>query len=85
MTMNETKLQNKLHFILKNTIDACNEAKYNDDASDVIDIIFEIADEVEDITRISTFKEAQVLTNDSGLILRMKDGSEFAITITRKR
>ena len=29
------------------------------------------------------FRDAGVLTNDEGLVLRMRDGSEYQITITR--
>ena len=33
------------------------------------------------VTRVSTFKEAMVMTRDRGLVVRMKDGTAFQITI----
>jgi len=43
-------------------------------------------DECENIiSRIATFEEAGLLTNDDGIILYLKDGSEFQITVIRRR
>ena len=35
--------------------------------------------------RVSTFRDAGVMCNDAGLVLRMPDGSEFQITILQSR
>ena len=34
-----------------------------------------------EVSNIKTYAEAGILTRDSGLVLRMEDGSEFQITI----
>lgn len=39
--------------------------------------------ETEDCFDAQTFKETGVFTMNKGLVLRMKDGSEFQITIVR--
>ena len=38
-----------------------------------------------DVRDIETFKDAGVLTNNAGIVLRLMDGSEFQITIVRSR
>ncbi len=43
------------------------------------------ADEAGEQIRIRTFAEADLLTRDAGLVLRMDDGSEFQVTIVRSR
>ena len=35
--------------------------------------------------RISTFKEAGVLTRNEGLVFRLTDGSEFQVTVVKAR
>ena len=36
-----------------------------------------------DIVKVSTFAESMLMTRDSGLIVRMEDGSEFQIIIVQ--
>ena len=38
-----------------------------------------------EISNIKTYAEAGILTRDSGLVLRMEDGSEFQITIKQSK
>ena len=38
-----------------------------------------------DIRYVKTYKNADMLTNNAGLVMRMRDGSEFQITIVRSR
>jgi hypothetical protein len=38
-----------------------------------------------DVRDIESFKDAGVLTNNAGIVLRLMDGSEFQITIVRSR
>ena len=38
-----------------------------------------------EVSNIKTYAEAGILTRDSGLILRMEDGSEFQITIKQSK
>lgn len=42
----------------------------------------EIAEAVRDV---STFSEAGVLTSNAGLVIRMRDGREFQLTIVQSR
>ena len=35
--------------------------------------------------RVSTFRDAGVMCNDAGLVLRLPDGSEFQLTIIQSR
>ena len=38
-----------------------------------------------EVSNIKTHAEAGILTRDSGLVLRMEDGSEFQITIKQSK
>lgn len=39
----------------------------------------------EELVGVSTFEDAGVMTQNSGLVLRMADGSEFQLTIVKSR
>jgi len=39
----------------------------------------------EQVKGIQTFEEAGMLTNNEGVIVRIKDGSEFQITVVKSR
>ena len=54
-------------------------------AADLEDANVDIPDDVADIDRVSTYPEVGMLTDNAGLVLRMKDGSEFQITIVKSR
>ena len=45
----------------------------------------ELLDNREGIDWVSTFSESGVLTNNAGIVVRMKDGREFQISIVRSR
>lgn len=38
-----------------------------------------------EINNVRTFKEAGMLTRDAGLIIKLLDGSEFQVSIVRRR
>lgn len=38
-----------------------------------------------EINNVRTFEDAGVLTRDAGLIINLPDGSEFQVTIVRRR
>lgn len=38
-----------------------------------------------DVVRVSTFADAGVLTRNSGLVVRLRNGDEFQITIVQSR
>jgi len=50
--------------------------------SDAIEL-YQNEEDDELINRISTFKEAGILSNDDGLVLYLNDGKEFQVTIVR--
>jgi hypothetical protein len=43
----------------------------------------DLPDELRGVEMVRTFDEAGILTYNKGLVLRMKDGSEFQITVVR--
>ena len=42
-------------------------------------------EEMESLESVQTFEEAGVLTNNKGLVIRMKDHREFQVTIVQSR
>ena len=54
-------------------------------AADLEDASVDIPDGIADIDRVSTYPEVGMLTGNAGLVVRMKDGSEFQITIVKSR
>lgn len=51
--------------------------------SDLMDAI--LAYELQGVRSVRTFEDDGVLTRDKGLVLTLKDGTEFQITIVRSR
>lgn len=43
----------------------------------------DLPEELSGLEMVRTFEEAGILTYNKGLVLRMKDGSEFQITVVR--
>ncbi len=64
-----------------------SEDKFTSELSDLLNIIDD--DGVPyidlDIKSISTFEEGMILTNNKGLTVTLKDGSQFQITIVKSR
>jgi len=60
-------------------------------AADLLVLIAEEADEVSEefnyqtVARVETYREVGMLTRDVGLVVTMKDGAEFQITIVQSR
>lgn len=48
---------------------------------DAVDVPPELCDEESGIARVSSFAEAGLLTSNADLVLRMRDGGEFQLTI----
>jgi hypothetical protein len=42
-------------------------------------------EEMESLESVQTFEEAGILTNNKGLVIRMKDHREFQVTIVQSR
>ena len=50
-------------------------------AKDVQEILMTMLDDGDNVRRIDSFSEAGLLTRDKGVVVSMKDGSEFQISI----
>ena len=48
-------------------------------------IMSDLSEDESLIDKVSTFEEEMLLTRDRGIILKMKDGSEFQMTIKRRK
>jgi hypothetical protein len=48
-------------------------------------MVSEDGEKESDVERSETFREAGILSNNKGLVVRLEDGSEFQITIVRSR
>lgn len=70
-TMYEEKLEQTLQAILENV----DLAEYTDGLDDV-----EVG-----IERIDTYERAGLMTNNKGLVLTMKDGTEFQLQIVQSK
>lgn len=77
--MTEQNLQQHLYDLLA----ATTLADFTDD--DQVSVPHKLVDPEEGIDWVSTFAEAGVLTNNAGVVVRMKDRREFQITIVRSR
>ncbi len=71
--MNDAELERALYDLLA----AVTMADFDDEPE------ITVPDELADLDIISTFEEAGLLTMNKGLVLRMKDRSEWQITIVR--
>lgn len=78
--MNEIDLQDSMRNFFESVIDARDEEDEGRFAALDAEAI-----EGMPVESVRTYAEAQVLTSDMGLVLRMLDGSEFQITIVRSR
>ena len=68
--MNDFRLQDKLKQLVEST---CMDCDYDEPPC------------ILDVDNIRTFKEAEILTNNAGLVVEMTDGNEFQITIVKSR
>lgn len=48
-------------------------------------MLSDVLSEDDEINDVRTFEDAGVLTRDAGLIINLPDGSEFQVTIVRRR
>jgi hypothetical protein len=53
--------------------------------ADIQEIITDAISEQDEITRVQTFEEVEVLTTNNGLVVRTSDGSEFQISIIQSK
>jgi hypothetical protein len=52
---------------------------------ELIETIAEAIAEHDEVRLVMTYEEAGMLTNDTGLVVRTTDGSEFQITVVKSR
>lgn len=83
--MTTTDLQDSLIAALENAIDAIEILDSDDDESALADIARDIAENLDGITKVTSFDDAALLTRNEGLIVRTADGAEFQITIVQSR
>ena len=50
-------------------------------AADLLVLVYED----QRVKSVQTFREVGMLTNDTGLVVTMKDGSEFQLTVVQSR
>ena len=55
------------------------------EADEQITVPDELLDEDQGVNSVSTFAQAGVLTRDAGIVIRMRDGREFQLTIVQSR
>ena len=73
--MDEHEMQTALNDLFAGLILAADCGEYPED----------LPDELSEVERVQTYDEAGILTNNKGLVLRMKDGAEFQLTLVRCR
>lgn len=83
--MNENELQDALENILDAIAEAREEADDENDEGAMAEYARDMADALEGIEHVTTFDRCGLLTRDAGIVLRMKDRSEFQITIVQSR
>ena len=70
MDMNEKTIEDALNLLISGELDLVDTA---------------LGEVSNSLSNIKTYAEAGILTRDSGLVLRMEDGSEFQITIKQSK
>jgi len=83
--MNERELQALLTALLENLIEAREELVDEDEEGALADIARDMAEEAEDLERVESFSDAELLTSNAGLVIRLRDGSEFQLSIVQSR
>ena len=51
----------------------------------IVSTLLEHGDELPEFASIHSFADAGIMTTDSGFVLRLKDGSEYQVTIVRSK
>jgi hypothetical protein len=73
--VDEHEIQTALNDLFAGLILAADQDEYPED----------LPDELSEVERVQTYDEAGILTNNKGLVLRMKDGTEWQLTIVQSR
>lgn len=71
----------KLEAVLKDLLEM--SAHVASDDMDLDDM--EVPGELAEIESVITNQEAELLTNDNGLVIRLLDGSEYCLKISRRK
>ena len=73
--MDEHEMQTALNDLFAALILAADCDEYPED----------LPDELSEVEMVQTYDEAGILTNNKGLVLRMKDGTEWQVTLVQSR
>ncbi len=60
-----------------------NEFQFSEAIEDLLDDVPEEAVLYDEVKRTSSFESAGILTSNAGLVVRLKDGTEFQITVVQ--
>ena len=73
--MDEHEMQTALNDLFAGVILAADCDEYPED----------LPDELSGVEMVQTYDEAGILTNNKGLVIRMKTGEEFQLTLVQSR
>ncbi len=90
MSATEMEIQNALVNLMDNLADAHEEMEGNDDDLAMADLARDMVasfdwDGEECIASVRSYEDVGMLTSDSGLVIRMADGSEYQLTIVQSK
>jgi hypothetical protein len=76
--MNEQRFQDCLYILLESI-------SVNNYADEDGDTLWPILTGSDNISQVSSFADEGMLTNNKGLVIKLKDGSEFQVTIVKRK
>jgi hypothetical protein len=77
--MNEQRFQNCLHILLE----SISDNDFTDEDGDTFGHILEGFSD--NISEVRSFNDEGMLTNNKGLVVRLEGGSEFQLTIVKRK
>jgi hypothetical protein len=66
-------------------VNTMSEEEFENFIKEEICIMSDLNEDESVIDRVSTFEEEMLLTSDRGIVIKMKNGSEFQLTIRRSK
>ncbi len=83
--MTAEELQDALLNMFETIAEVRDESEGEDDDGTQADYARDIASDLDEVTHAVTYGREMMMTRDSGLVVRTKDGAEFQITIVQSR
>jgi len=83
--MTAAELQDALLNVFEALVEAKEEIEGEDDAHTLADFVRDMADDLGEVARATSYERVQMLTTDAGLVVRTADHAEFQITIVQSR